>query len=61
MLLGDLTIAAAAFEHSLSVFILDRHVEQMPGVVMYNASLNPISYPSMQAFSPATARTPLCG
>lgn len=36
--LSDIFIAAIAIEHTLSVFTLDKHFEQIPGVVIYNAS-----------------------
>ena len=36
--LSDILIAAIALEHALSVFTLDRHFEQIPGVVIYKAS-----------------------
>ena len=35
--LSDIFIAAIAIEHKLSVFTLDKHFEQIPGVVIYNA------------------------
>lgn len=38
--LSDIFIAAIAIEHDLSVFTLDRHFEQIPGVVIYNTSLS---------------------
>lgn len=36
--LSDIFIAAIAIEHNLSVFTLDKHFEQIPGVLIYNAS-----------------------
>lgn len=33
--LSDIFIAAIAIEHDLSVFTLDRHFEQIPGIVIY--------------------------
>ena len=36
--LSDIFIAAIAIEHTLSVFTLDKHFEQIPGVVIYSAS-----------------------
>ena len=36
--LSDIFIAAIAIEHDLSVFTLDKHFEQIPGVIIYNAS-----------------------
>lgn len=36
--LSDIFIAAIAIEHNLSVFTLDKHFEQIPGVEIYNAS-----------------------
>ncbi|MDP2156105.1 MAG: PIN domain-containing protein [Nitrospirota bacterium] len=36
--LTDVAIATVAIEHKFSVFTLDKHFEQIPGVVIYNAS-----------------------
>ncbi len=36
--LSDIFIAAIAIEHNLSVFTLDKHFEQIPGVLIYTAS-----------------------
>ncbi len=36
--LTDIAIATVAIEHNLSVFTLDKHFEQIPGVMIYNAS-----------------------
>jgi len=33
--LSDIFIAAIAIEHDLSVFTLDRHFEQIPGILIY--------------------------
>jgi len=36
--LSDIFIAAIAIDHDLEVFTLDKHFEQIPGIVIYNAS-----------------------
>jgi predicted nucleic acid-binding protein len=36
--LSDIFIAAIAIEYTLSVFTLDKHFEQIPGVVIYSTS-----------------------